>query len=141
MRYLDANVFLYYILDPEAGRNRMASKNLLMRVAEGSMRGATSVFTWDEIVWAVKKKVGLDIAKTEGAKFLKFPSLILLEADEAVLITAQSLVEGYGMRPRDAIHAACCIENGIDEIITNDPDFDRVEGLRRISLEDASASV
>jgi hypothetical protein len=39
MRYLDANVFLYYILDPEAGRNRMASKNLLMRVAEGSMRG------------------------------------------------------------------------------------------------------
>ncbi len=141
MRYLDASVFLYYILDPESGRNRIASKSLLMKVAEGSMHGATSVLTWDEIVWAVKKKVGLDIAKTEGAKFLRFPGLRLLEANETVLITAQSLVDGYDMRPRDAIHAACCIENGIEEIITSDPDFDRVEGLRRISLEDASASV
>lgn len=137
MKYLDANIFLYYLLNPESDKTRIAAKALLMKVADGSVHGATSVLTWDEIVWVVKKKVGFDIAKTEGSKFLEFPKLKLLDVNESVLSKSQALMEKYDLKPRDAIHAACCIENDIEEIITDDSDFDGIAGLKRIKLEHA----
>ncbi len=137
MKYLDANIFLYYILNPELDKNGIAAKSLLIKVADGSIQGATSVLTWDEIVWSVKKKAGFDIAKTEGSKFLEFPNLKLLDVNESILSKSQSLMEKYNMKPRDAIHTACCVENGIEEIITDDSDFDGIAGLKRIKLEHA----
>ncbi len=42
-----------------------------------------------------------------------------------------------GMKPRDSIHLACCMEGGIDEIISDDRDFDTVKDIKRLPLEKA----
>jgi predicted nucleic acid-binding protein len=41
-------------------------------------------------------------------------------------------MERYGLRPRDAIHAATAIENKITTIVSYDRGFDSVGGLKRI---------
>ncbi len=141
MKYLDANVFLYYILNPETDAKRLQAKKILTEVANGSVPAATCLLTWDEIVWAVRRLLSLEMARSEGAKFLGFPNLRLLEVRAGMLSTAQEVMEEHRLNPRDAIHAACCLENGIEEIITDDGDFRDIDGLTRITLEDAARSM
>ncbi len=137
MKYLDTNVFVYLALSPSSESKAEAAKSILERVVDGSFAGATSSLTWDELVWAVKKFNGKEIAKEEGKKFLSLPKLKILAVGENTLYTAQDIMTSYGLKPRDAIHAACCIENGIEEIISDDSDFNSVSSLKRIRLEDA----
>ena len=44
MKYLDANIFLYYLLNPESDKTRIAAKALLMKVADGSLPEKSSPY-------------------------------------------------------------------------------------------------
>jgi len=136
MAYLDSNVFIYYVISDEKTEEKsLLSKNILIKAAGGKLDAATSSVTWDELVWSVKKISGLDAAKAEGKKFLEFPNLKILGVDVNVIAEAQKVLEKYNLKPRDAIHAGCAIKNGIKEIISDDPDFDKVSELKRITLD------
>ena len=138
MRYIDANVFVYLALSQSSESKAEEAKRIIEDLVSGSFAGATSSLTWDELVWVTKKFNGRDVAKEEGRKFLSLPRLKILNVGENTLHAAQDVVSSYGLKPRDAIHAACCIENGIEEIISDDSDFDGIAGLRRIRLEEAA---
>ncbi len=129
MFYIDANIFLEAILyDDEKAH---AAKRLLVEIAEGRLDASTSILSWDEIVWKVRKLVSKEKAAEEGRKFTEFPNLELLPADSIVLSEAQNIIETYGLGPRDAIHAASAISRGIREMISEDPDFDNIKELKR----------
>lgn len=133
MIYLDANVFLYNaMLEAKSSELASSSKEILIAAGEGRINAATASLTWDEIFWTVKKQLGRELAAKESAKFLEFPNLKILKVDESTIRKAQLVVESYGMNPRDAIHVACCMENGIDRIISNDTDFDVMKLIKRI---------
>lgn len=132
MTYLDANVFVYAATGEES--KAVPSQKILQKVAEGNMDAYTSILTWDELVWAVKKKLGNDYAKEEGIKFLAFPKLKLISADAAVIAEAQRLVAEHKLDPRDAIHAASAIKNGIKDFVSDDPDFDKIKEIKRIKI-------
>ncbi len=38
----------------------------------------------------------------------------------------------YNIRPRDAIHAACALENNTNIICSFDDDFDKIKEIKRI---------
>jgi len=38
----------------------------------------------------------------------------------------------YEIKPRDAIHAATALENGIEIIVSYDRDFDKLEEIKRL---------
>ncbi|MBI2172853.1 MAG: type II toxin-antitoxin system VapC family toxin [Candidatus Aenigmarchaeota archaeon] len=132
MLYIDANVFLSAALyDDEEAR---LTREFLTDIAGGKRAAYTSVLTWDEIVWVVKKMLDSARAKQEGKKFMEFPNLVLLPAEPLIIDNAQNLMEKYNLKPRDAIHAATAISRGIREIISDDPDFDSVKELKRIPI-------
>jgi predicted nucleic acid-binding protein len=136
MKYVDSNVFIYSVVAEEKSERKASlSKKILLKVADGSLAAATSVLTWDELVWATRKFSGLENAIKEGKFFLEFPNLKILKVDSEVIKEAQKLVETYKLKPRDAIHAACAIKNNIKEIISDYPDFDKVKEIKRIKLE------
>jgi len=138
MRYIDSNVFIYPIIyDAEAEPKASKAKEILTKVAAGSLRAATASLSWDEVTWIARELLGVEIAKTQGRKLLRFPNLKFLSVDEKAIREAQRLVERYGLKPRDAIHAGCAIGNGIEDIITDDSDFDTIGEIRRIRLEEA----
>ncbi|MBS7646603.1 type II toxin-antitoxin system VapC family toxin [Candidatus Bathyarchaeota archaeon] len=41
-------------------------------------------------------------------------------------------MEKYSIKPRDAIHVAVALENNVTEVVSYDPDFDKIERFKRI---------
>ena len=136
MIYVDSNIFIYPVIyDKSVEKKALSARNILVKIAGGLLEAATGALTWDELTWVVRKTLGIKIAIDQGKKFLEFPNLKILPIDEKVIKTAQKIAERYKLKPRDSIHAACALANGIKEILSDDPDFDKVEEIKRIELE------
>lgn len=134
MLYVDSNLFIYPIIYdsnvmPEAAR----AKQKLLEIASGSVKACTSTLTWDEVTWITRRLFGSEKAAEQGASFLKLPNLKLLKVDMEIVSYAQALLEKHDLKPRDAIHAATAVKNGISEILSYDEDFDTVPDLVRLS--------
>lgn len=129
MIYLDSNIFIFAALnDDEKGEK---CRELIKKIREGKEKAATSALTFDEIVWKVKKTKGNDAALIVGKTILEMQNLIILEVNGTVLWEAYNLIKNYDLDPRDSIHAACAIVNGIFTIVSEDPDFDKLKELNR----------
>jgi len=63
-------------------------------------------------------------------QILEIPGLLLVELNASQSLQALSLMNRYGLLPRDALHAAATFEMRLDAIITTDADFARVDGLQ-----------
>ena len=131
MIYLDANIFMYLI----TGESQQSESclSIINKVITGKMEACTSLLTWDEVLYALKREIGRERALEESRKFLEIPSLLFIEVNGAVITKAQMMTELYHLNPRDAIHAATAILNGCKEIFSDNPDFDRVKGLKRVA--------
>lgn len=127
-KYIDANIFIRGIL-----REDNNSKEIVLKIANNEFIGVTSVLSWDEVVFIVRKFLGKDIAKKEGYKFFRLPNIIFADAKKEIIMKAQKLIEKYDLKPRDAIHAATAINLDISEIISEDDDFDKIKELKRIN--------
>ena len=129
MIYLDTNVLIYPISGTDT--KSIACGAILDKVFKGEQEAGTSCLTWDEFQHALKKVIGKENAILSGATLLKSPNITFFKADLPVIQKAQEITESYGLDPRDAIHAATPIINNSDEIVSDDPDFDKVKGLKR----------
>lgn len=134
MIYLDANIFLSSIVNPKTDEQTIICTKILDKVISKDILAATSLLTWDEVVFIIKKTLGNELARIEGKKFLDFPNLTFLKVDEKVISLAQDLLTRYKLNPRDAIHAASALANNISEIISDDSDFDQIKEIKRIKL-------
>ncbi|MAG02279.1 VapC toxin family PIN domain ribonuclease [Candidatus Pacearchaeota archaeon] len=128
-KYLDANIFIQGIL-----REDNNSKETLLRIAKGEFIGVTSLLSWDEITFIVRKFIGKEIAEIEGRKLFKLPNLKFVEVNRNIINKAQKIFEKYNIKPRDSIHAATAILQGCKEIISEDSDFDKVSELKRVAI-------
>ena len=135
VKYLDANVFiLSAISSDEKGCN---ARKILESTAKGAIHCATSTLTFDEIVWVItKQRKDRDRALTFSTYALDLPNLQILPVNRNDLLRAFILMGKYqDLRPRDAIHIAVCLNNGIHTIITDDSDFDDISEMQRETLE------
>ena len=133
MIYLDTNIFVY----PHTGNDAISGAciKLLEKAMSEEIKACTSIITWDEFQYALKKKFHDREKAVELSKdFLAMPNIIFLEANKEIIESAQKITEKYNIAPRDAIHAATAIINGIKEIISDDPDFDKITELKRIKI-------
>jgi hypothetical protein len=89
-------------------------------------------------VWACKRDLPFAEALGKANSLLVFPNLRINDATLNVIKAAAELSRKYSLKPRDAIHAATAILHGEKEIITDDADFDKVTGLKRITLAEAA---
>ncbi|MBS7649388.1 MAG: type II toxin-antitoxin system VapC family toxin [Candidatus Bathyarchaeia archaeon] len=133
MLYIDSNIFLYPIVyEVGAVEEAKRSRDLLLRIALGDVEACTSIITWEEVVWVVRRVFGLEPSIEQGKRFLTFPNLKFLAVKKSVILRAQELLEKYRVKPRDAIHAATAIENKITNIASYDKDFDIIREIKRI---------
>ena len=132
MLYLDANTFVFSILNTENYGNKAAA--ILQKIQQGEEKAMTSVLTIDEVFWAVKKNRGIEKALEAGQALLAFPNLEVIAADREIAFMALKIIEESRLDPRDAFHAATAIIEKADCIVSNDTHFDRVKNLKRLGL-------
>lgn len=133
MKYIDSNIFIYPILYGDKKAN--SCKEILLKLARNEIKACTSILSWDEVVFIIKKFRGKEIAAIEGGKLLRMPNLIFLKVDEPIVFRAQEIVSKYHLNPRDAIHAASAISNNCSEIISDDSDFDIIPAIKRMMIK------
>ena len=130
--YIDTNIFLNPILyDIKANQEANKSKSFLEEIIANKITGFTSVLTWDEFVWIIRKILGTQIAIEKGRKFLIIPNLRIVKVSLLTINRAQDLISNYKIQPRDAIHVASALENKINKIISFDEDFDIIKEIER----------
>lgn len=122
--YVDVNVFLNPILYKIDENEEAANSDLfLKKIISKEVEAYTSVLTWDEFVWVIRREMDYAIAKEKGRDFLVFPNLIFETVTYDIINNAQSLIETFSLKPRDAIHLATALNKKLTEIITLDDDF------------------
>ncbi|MBI2583253.1 MAG: type II toxin-antitoxin system VapC family toxin [Candidatus Aenigmarchaeota archaeon] len=133
MIYLDANVFIYAAGAGTAKGER--AREVIQAVQSGKLQAASSVLTFDEVVWELRKQIGMESALIATQSFFLLPDLEIYNATRGIFLDALEIMRHEKMKPRDSIHMATMRNHGIHEILTEDPDFGNVRGIKRISLE------
>lgn len=134
--FLDANVVLYAAGGPHPHRD--ASADLILRGGRGEVRLVTDAETLQEIlhVWSRRGR------RADAAALVRRTAGVCVEVFAVAgpdIDDACSLVESIdGLSVRDAVHAAVTMRHGVRDVISVDPDFDRVPGIRRLSPADAA---
>ena len=67
---------------------------------------------------------------------MNYPGLRFIAIDEDVMRRSQLVREKYNLKPRDAIHLSSAIERGVKKIITDDRDFNNLNEIERIGLNE-----
>lgn len=127
MIYVDANVFVYAGTDGGA-QGKAAAKALAKAIREGA---CTASLTVDEVLWAIARKLGRDVAAEKARQMLALDLEVV--AVERRDIEAALAHFRLGLDPRDAIHAAVAIRKSCDGVLSSDPAFANVSGLRHVS--------
>jgi predicted nucleic acid-binding protein len=128
--YVDANVFLNPVLyDASAVQEAAAAATFLEEVKAGRVKGITSLLTWDEFTWIVRKNTDVATARKKGQEFLAFPGLQFVSVTASIVNKAQVLLEQHAIKPRDAIHIASGLSHGVAEFVTFDDDFKGIPGI------------
>lgn len=134
MIYLDANIFVLSVENIDMLGEK--ARALLKNVQEGKERAATSVLTFDEVVWKVFKLKGFDEALIAARNLLEMPNLILLDVNTNIISKSLDLMRIYKLYPRDSIHAASALNNNIFTIVSEDKDFNAIKELKRKNINE-----
>ena len=130
MRFVDANVFIY-VLVKSPKKDYEISKRILKRVENGEA-AATNLAVIQEVVdWLEhnnrKKEVGSFLTAVNS--YLTMNKLTIPWDDHLAALDA---ADKCGIDFVDALTLQTIKKNKINEIYSNDKDFDRVQWIKRI---------
>lgn len=129
MKLLDANVFIY--AEGSDHPYREPCRTVLRTARADPAAFGVDVELVQEILDVYQRREGATKAVTAAASVLAlffdpFP-ITMVEIEQ----TMRLLVPRSRLSPRDAIHAAVCLTNGLEGIVSADKAFDRVPGVTR----------
>lgn len=132
MIFVDSNVPMYV-----AGRehpNREPARRFLGRARTGEVPICTSTEVLQEILYRYVALERVDLAMTVYDLFVEVCPVVLpvtlADTDRA----RDLLRESTGLSVRDAVHAAVMLNNEVTDIASFDEGFDRIAGIRRLTL-------
>ncbi len=124
MIYIDSNLFIYARID--TGKKGEEARKIISLLENGKIEASTSVLSIDEVIWIVRDELGNYKSGIEyGRVMMEIQNLAVLDVTKADILKAFDLMEG-GLKPRDALHGAICLNHGIFAILTDDTDFQKI---------------
>ncbi|MCK6527574.1 type II toxin-antitoxin system VapC family toxin [Myxococcota bacterium] len=128
--FLDSNVFIYAA--GADGPLKAPCAEILRRVGAGELDANTSVEVVQELHHVFRRRGRL----ADGVRLARdvvrlFPGLLSITRAD-VLRSGDILMARPQLSPRDALHAATALNNGITTIISVDADLEHVDGLSRL---------
>ncbi|CAD6494862.1 MAG: PIN domain protein [Candidatus Argoarchaeum ethanivorans] len=131
--YIDSNIFIFAATGKEElGQN---CRKIIKLINEQKITCAASFLVIDEVIWILKKEVGKDDAIKITKAMLSMP-IKWIEIKKSVIIRMMDTYEKTTLDPRDAIHISSMKEVGLSVIVSEDDDFDKVEGIERINASE-----
>ena len=126
--FLDSCFLIY--LNAMVDDERRLVEELFRRLLEEQL--FTNMLVVDEVLY-ISRKYGVSYETT--LDFLKntvLPYAEVLPVEEEDFKPVEKYLLKYGLKPSDAIHLATMEKAGISNIVSEDREFDRVKGIKRI---------
>ena len=120
--FLDASFLVYLNIDiAEAEKIDNLFKSLLKEELY------TDVLVLDEVIYISKRKYGVPYKETINfIDDIVLPTVEILPIGLEEYLKAKENILKYNLKPSDAIHLAVIENNGLQAIVTEDRDFQRV---------------
>jgi predicted nucleic acid-binding protein len=135
-----------------------AARDLFARIEAAELQAYTSVLTFDELAYRmllalIRDHYGgspLEQLRDNEAQMIArfypqiaphlahlraFPNLFLVDVTSSDLPVMDEAMSQYHIRPRDALHLAAMQKCGCLDLVSHDPDFDRVPQVHRYTLQ------
>lgn len=137
-------------IDPQA-------QTLFNRIQTGELLAYTSVLTFDELAYRLLLALirdhqpgsPLEHLRDNGTTLItqfyptiephltqlrRFPNLTWLDVTQSDLEVMSQSIQQHQLKPRDALHLAAMQKCGCFDLVSHDPDFDRVPAIQRYTL-------
>lgn len=128
--YVDANIFI--LAQFGQGEKGEIASRIVGNLEEGKFLGVTCSLTIGEIMWAILRQKRRSNLKELISDVYALPNLSIVDTPAHAPMAALEFMEKFSLKPRDAIHAAMMHYLGLSAIYSDDADFDRVKGIKRI---------
>jgi len=129
--FLDSNVFIFAA--GADGPLKDPCVAILRRVATGDLEASTSAEVVQEIHHVFRRRGRLVDGVRLGREVVRlFPGMLSVTRAD-ILRSGDILMERPQLSPRDALHAATALNNGLTTIVSADTDLDHVPGLTRVN--------
>lgn len=135
-----------------------AARDLFARIEAAELQAYTSVLTFDELAYRMLLALIRDHYGGSPLEQLRdnepqmiaqfypqiaphlshlraFPNLFLVDITSSDLAVMDEAMSQYHIRPRDALHLAAMQKCGCLNLVSHDPDFDRVPQIHRYTLQ------
>ena len=128
--YIDANIFIFAAAD--TGKTGDQCRDIITRLEDRDISAASSYLVIDEVLWVLQHEIGRADAVRATRMILSLP-VRWMDVKRDVTVTALRLYEATDLDPRDAFHVAVMKTAGLNTILSEDSDFDGIQGIQRIS--------
>ena len=93
----------------------------------------TDVIVLDELLYVSKKKYNVPYSVTlEFIRSSILPYIHILNLGEEEFRIAEEQLEKHGLKPSDALHLGAMMNNNISVRVSEDREFDKIPGIRRL---------
>ncbi len=130
--YVDSNIFIFAATDK--GKLGQNCRGIIRLINEQKIPCASSYLVVDEVIWILKKQLGKESAVRIVKAMLSLP-VKWIDVDKAVIIRMVDVYEKTKLDPRDAIHISSMKGVALSIILSEDNDFDSVDGIERINAK------
>jgi len=128
--FIDANIFVMAALGSDLKSKRC--REYLARVENGEQRAITSVLVLHEVLRSLETYTkSREKAAGKTLRFASLPNLRVCEVTKGHFSDSVAYFKA-GLEPRDALHAAVMLSNGVEKILSYDRDFDAIKEVRRV---------
>lgn len=123
--FVDASVLVYLNVRMPEEEAKLIEDLWLRSLSEHTLH--TNMLVLDEVLYVSRRKYGISYEDTmEFVDKAVLPYVNVLPLTVSEYVKAKEYVRKYGLRPSDALHAATIEDYGLQAIITEDRDFDRL---------------
>lgn len=129
--YLDANFFIFANFSTDSKGNN--ARAILRQIIMGK-RAITTSLALDEVMWVLIKNNKKIELREIIEEIYAIKNLEIKEVSSNIPLRAIDFMEKYELKPRDAFHVALMENFNVNEIVSDDSDFDRVKVIKRINL-------
>lgn len=121
-------VYLNTLTDP---RDKLLYENYYLDLLS-KYKAYTDVLVLDELIYVSKKKYGIPYELSiEFIEAIVLPYINILELGEEEYEHASKLIVEYRLKPSDSLHIGAMLNNGINVIVSEDKEFDKIKQIKR----------
>ena len=131
--FIDAPLLIYLnaIVNPNV---RAPYENFYVKILS-EYKPYTDVLVLDEVIYVSKRKYNIPYkVSIDFLNSLVLPYITILDIGEDDFELAAKILLEYNVKPSDAIHLGVMLNNGINIIVSEDKELDKVQTVKRLWL-------